>query len=69
MVYMESVLTGQLAFAVAIMTFYALARYFTGKLDSERRLTFENVALLTYYTAGQGLFGLLLVHGFPRISG
>ncbi|MBG0792885.1 cytochrome c oxidase subunit I [Methylocystis sp. H62] len=69
MVYMESVLTGQLAFAVAIMTFYALARYFTGKLDSERRLTFENVALLTYYTAGQGLFGLLLVHGFPRVSG
>jgi cytochrome c oxidase subunit I+III len=69
MVYVASVLTGQLAFAVAIMAGYTLARYFTGKVDSERRVTFENTELLTYYTAGQGLFGLLLVHGFPRIIG
>ena len=48
---------------------FTLARYVTGKLDAERRVTFENTALLTYYTAGQGLLGLLLIHGFPRIIG
>lgn len=69
MVYMESVLTGELAFTVAIMTAYGLARYFTGKMDCVRRATFESTALLTYYTAAQGLFGLLLINGFPRIIG
>ena len=44
MVYMESVLTGELAFTVAIMTAYGLARYFTGKMDCVRRVTFECAA-------------------------
>jgi cytochrome c oxidase subunit I+III len=69
MVYMASALTGQLVFAVVIMTGFAIARYFTGRLDRERRVTFENTALLNYYTAGQGLLGLLIVHGFPRAMG
>ena len=29
-------------------------------------MTFDTFALLAYYAAGQGLLGLLLVHGFPR---
>ena len=69
MVYMASALNGQLAFAIAIMSGFTMARYYTGKLDRRRRVTFDNTALLTYYTAGQGLIGLLLVHGFPRIAG
>jgi cytochrome c oxidase subunit I+III len=69
MVYMASALTAQLAFAIVIMTGFTLARYFTGCVDAQRRVTFENTALLTYYTAAQGLLGLLLVHGFPRAIG
>jgi cytochrome c oxidase subunit I+III len=69
MVYMASALNGQIAAAVAVMTGFAAARYFCGKLDAERRVSFETAALLAYYTAAQGLLGLLLVHGFPRAIG
>jgi cytochrome c oxidase subunit I+III len=69
LVYMASALTGQLVFAVAIMTLYTLARHFTGRLDRIRRVTFDNTALLLYYAAAQGLLGLALVHGFPRLIG
>ena len=43
------------------------ARYLTGRLDRERRVSFDNGALLYYYTAAQILVGLVLVHGFPRM--
>ncbi len=69
MVYMADALTGQLAFAVIIMALFTMARQIAGKLDSERRGCFENTALLACYTNAQGLFGLLLIHGFPRIIG
>jgi cytochrome c oxidase subunit I+III len=69
MVYMASALNGQLAAAIAVMTGFAVARHIAGHLDSIRRVPFECVALLAYYTAGQALFGLVLVHGFPRIIG
>jgi cytochrome c oxidase subunit I+III len=69
MVYMADALTGQLAFAVLLMAAFTMARQVVGKLDSERRGCFENTALLAYYTSAQGLFGLLLIHGFPRIIG
>jgi cytochrome c oxidase subunit I+III len=66
---MASALNGQLAAAIAVMTGFAVARHIAGHLDSIRRVPFECVALLAYYTAGQALFGLVLVHGFPRIIG
>nr|MBF0684014.1 cytochrome c oxidase subunit I [Pseudomonas sp.] len=69
MVYMASVLEGQIAFAVVIMCLFAGARLITAQLDKQRRVTFDNAALLYYYAAAQGLFGLLLVHGFPRLLG
>lgn len=69
MVYMASAVNGQLAFAVVIMTCFGIVRYFAGKLDAERRVTFENIGVLVYYVAAQSLFGLLLVHGFPRTLG
>jgi cytochrome c oxidase subunit I+III len=67
MVYMGAVLQGQVAFAVLIMCLFAAARLAAGRLDAKRRVTFDNAALLYYYAAGQGLFGLLLLHGFPRL--
>jgi cytochrome c oxidase subunit I+III len=69
MVYMAAVLTGQIAAAVVVMALYTLARFAAGKLDAERRVTFDNAALLACYAAVQGLVGLLLVHGFPRVIG
>ncbi|MEX2628969.1 MAG: cytochrome c oxidase subunit I [Tistlia sp.] len=69
LVYMASVLTGQVVAAAVIMTLYTLARHVTGRLDRVRRASFENTALLLYFGAGQGLIGLLLVHGFPRMTG
>jgi cytochrome c oxidase subunit I+III len=67
MVYMSSILTGQLVFAVVLMSAFTLARHFTGRLDSVRRVTLDNTALLLFYSVGQGLLGLVLVHGFPRL--
>ncbi|WMT88499.1 cytochrome c oxidase subunit I [Pelagibacterium sp. 26DY04] len=69
MVYMGAVLTAQCAFAVVIMCLFAAARHVTGQMDAMRRVTFDNAALFYYYTAAQGLFGLVLIHGFPRLTG
>ena len=67
LVYLADFLTGQIVAAVAIMTCFTVARHFAGRLDRDRRITFESTALLAYYGAGQGLLGLVLVHGFPRV--
>jgi cytochrome c oxidase subunit I+III len=69
LVYASSFLTGQLVAAVTIMSVYTMARHYTGKLNDIRFATLENTSLLLYYTAGQALLGLLLVHGFPWIAG
>jgi cytochrome c oxidase subunit I+III len=69
MVYMAAILTGQIVAAVAIMSLFTFARHLAGRLDSRRRVTFECTALLAYYAAGQGVVGLALVHGFPRLIG
>jgi cytochrome c oxidase subunit I+III len=54
--------------AVALlMAGYTLARSLAGKLDGARRLTMDNTMLFGLYTAGQGVTGLALLHGFPRL--
>nr|CAD6438780.1 cytochrome c oxidase subunit I [Rhizobium sp. Q54] len=68
-VYLGTVLFGQLAFTVTIMGLFSIARHITGRLDGERRVTFDNFMLLYHYTAIQSLFGLVLIHGFPRLVG
>lgn len=50
----------------AIMAAYTLARSVCGLLDATRRATFDNTMLFGYYTAGQGLIALAIVHLFPR---
>ncbi|UUP16744.1 cytochrome c oxidase subunit I [Nitratireductor thuwali] len=69
LVYMQSALSGQLAFAIFIMSGFAVARAATGKLDRVRRVSFDNCAVLYYYAALQLAVGLLLIHGFPRVAG
>ncbi|MFD2648903.1 cytochrome c oxidase subunit I [Devosia albogilva] len=68
-VYMNAVLQGQIGFAVVMMALFAAVRLLARKLDRHRRVMFDNAALLYYYATAQGLFGLLLVHGFPRLLG
>lgn len=67
MVYTAAFLQTQIVSALTIMFLFVLARLAAGRLDRIRRVTFDNTALLAHYAAGQGLIGLLLVHGFPRI--
>jgi len=37
------------------------------KIHARRPVTFDNAMLLWHYTVAQGLVGILLVHGFPRL--
>ena len=67
MVYMASVLFGQVAAALVIMGLFTAARLLVRRLDREWRVTFDNLALLYHYAVFQSLFGLALVHGFPRL--
>jgi cytochrome c oxidase subunit I+III len=69
MVYLASGLTGQLVFAIVVMSLFTVARHFSGRLDRVRRGSLETTTLLLYYTAAQGLLGLLIVHGFPLVIG
>ncbi|WEX75677.1 cytochrome c oxidase subunit I [Sinorhizobium numidicum] len=69
MVYLGAVLFGQLVFALVIMGLFTMARHLAGKLDAQRRVTFDNYMLLYHYTVGQSLLGLALTHGFPRLIG
>ncbi|MCD6044535.1 MAG: coxC, partial [Burkholderiales bacterium] len=47
----------------------ALARRRAGRLDRERRVSFDNARLFWHYTVAQTLAGLAMVHGFPRLVG
>ena len=69
LVYTMIALEGQLVATAVIMGFYTIARSVVGKLTATRRGTFDNTMLFCHYTVGQGLVGLLIVHGFPRIAG
>jgi cytochrome c oxidase subunit I+III len=63
---MASALQFEMVAAIVIFGLFVIARCAAGRLDAERRVTYESLALLTYYAVGQGFLGLLLVHGFPR---
>jgi cytochrome c oxidase subunit I+III len=68
MVYMQSVINGQAAAAVTVMAGFVVARLAVGKLDAVRRVSFDKCAILYHYAVGQVLFGLILIHGFPRVA-
>jgi cytochrome c oxidase subunit I+III len=52
---------------VAIMGVYTIARWWAGLLNPIRRATFDNTMLFWHYATVQGLVGLALAHGFPRL--
>ncbi|WP_173932753.1 cytochrome c oxidase subunit I [Chelativorans sp. Marseille-P2723] len=68
MVYMACFLNLQVITGCVFLAGFTIARYFTGKLDKERRVNFESTALLTYYAAAQFLLGLVIIHVFPRVA-
>jgi cytochrome c oxidase subunit I+III len=68
MVFMNNVLQAQIVTAIAVMAAFALARFAAGRLDARRIVVFDNLALFWRYSIGQSLFGLLLIHGFPRFA-
>ena len=67
MVFMGSFLQVELVLALVVMAGFAIARRLAGLLNRRRRVVFDNLALLWHFTVAQGLLGLLLLHGFPRI--
>lgn len=67
LVFGNACLQAQIALFVAAMGAFAGARALAGKLDATRRIVFDNCALLWLYAIGQSAFGLMLVHGFPRM--
>jgi cytochrome c oxidase subunit I+III len=68
-VYTAAVLQFEIAAPVLAMAGFMLTRLFTDRLDAGRRAVFDNLALLWGYAIAQGLFGLALTHGFPRLVG
>jgi cytochrome c oxidase subunit I+III len=68
-VYCLVALQGFFVGSAAIMAVYTIARWLAGKLDGVRRTTFDNTMLFWHYTTAQGLIGLLLTYGFPRLVG
>ena len=67
MTFAAAVLQLEIVFPVVLMACFMLARFATGQLDNRRRVVFDNLALLWHYAVAQGLAGLLLTHGFPRL--
>ena len=67
MVYLAAFLQLQMIAIIAAMVLFVIARLVTGQLDVVRRNAFDCLALMWHYAVGQGLFGLALVHGFPRL--
>lgn len=65
--YLNAALLGELVIGVVAMGLFTMARQLAGLVDSERRACFDNTVLLAHFTVLQGLVGLLLVHGFPRL--
>ena len=68
MAAMASFLQAQLAVPVVIWACFVVARLFAGHIARRRRATVENLVLMWLYVVGQGLLGLLVVHGFPRVA-
>ena len=67
--YLAIGLQGALVVMLVVAAGFVIARYLAGVLDRERCLSMQTTYLLWLYVVGQGLLGLLIVHGFPRLVG
>jgi cytochrome c oxidase subunit I+III len=54
---------------IAVLALFAIARRSAGLVDARRRNVFDNVRIFWHYVAAQGVAGVVLVHGFPRLVG
>ncbi len=68
-VYMVTALQGAYVAIAILMAGYTAVRSWCGRLTAQRSVTLENTALFWHYTVAQGLLGLVLVHGVPRVLG
>lgn len=66
MVYLFAAVQGFYACVLLVMAGFTVARSLAGKLNSVRRVTFDNTMLLWHYAAVQGLVALVIVSLFPR---
>ncbi|GAB3551624.1 cytochrome c oxidase subunit I [Noviherbaspirillum agri] len=62
-------LQGVFVVVLTFMGLYTVARSLAGKLNAERRVTFDNTMLYWHYAVAQGVVGIALVHSFPRLIG
>jgi cytochrome c oxidase subunit I+III len=69
LVFTNALLQAQIVAPLVVMAGFALARLATGQLDEHRRVVFDNLGLWWAYAICQGLFGVALIHGFPRLVG
>lgn len=69
LVFANLAIQGKIVAAVVVIAGFTSARALAGRLDSIRRAVFDTLSLLWCYALGQGLLGLLLTHGFPRMVG
>jgi cytochrome c oxidase subunit I+III len=67
--YLATGLQGGLVVMLVIAAGFVVARYWAGLLDRVRCLSMQTTYLLWLYAVAQGLLGLLLIHGFPRLVG
>ncbi|HQS08537.1 MAG: cytochrome c oxidase subunit I [Rhizobiales bacterium 24-66-13] len=67
--FTASLLQLQIVAGVVVISLFACARLIAGRLDAARRVVLDNLSLLWVYAIAQGLIGLLLTHGFPRLVG
>jgi cytochrome c oxidase subunit I+III len=66
-VYMLATWSGVHVALLTCMVLYTLARGWAGKLDAERRNTFDNTKLMVYCSAAQAVVGLCVMHA-PRFA-
>lgn len=51
------------------MGLFTVARSLAGRLAPERRASFDNTMIIWLYAVAQGVVGLAVAHGFPRLIG
>ncbi len=59
---------GFIAAALFIVAGFVIAKGIVGRIDKERRATFDTIRLLLHYAVIQGLIALFIVHPFPEIG-
>jgi heme/copper-type cytochrome/quinol oxidase subunit 3 len=55
------------AATVLIMAAFVLVRGWTGQVDRQRRVSFDNVRIFWHYTVAQSVTGTALVYFFPGL--